>query len=127
MTKMELVTSENLDDYLSRYIAARGGELNQDTDSEAAFVMLAQYQGAYILNTGVGVLWIGVQNASGRWTDGGWPFATVRSAIEAVMTNAHPTARGRAVYYSEDSVDRLRWLADKLEEFKNAGTFLMWA
>lgn len=124
---MEQVTAENLDDYLKRYSAARDGELNEETDSEAAFVVLAQYRGAYILNTGLGVLWIGVQNASGRWTDGGKPFASIRAALEAAITSTHPTAMMAKVYYSEDSVARLRWLADRLEEFKKAGTFLLWA
>jgi hypothetical protein len=124
---MERVTTENIDDYMKRYSVARGGELNEDTDSEAAFVVLAQYRGAYILNTGLGPLWIGVQNASARWTDDGKPFQSVLAALEAAMTSSHPTAMGAAVYYSEDSVERLRWLADQLEEFKKAGTFLLWA
>lgn len=121
------VTAATLDDCLKRYSAIRGGELNEETFSEAAFIMLAQYRGAYILNTGLGVLWIGLQNASGRWSDGGKPFATVRSALEVAMKSTHPTAVGSAVYYSEDSVERLRWVADRLEEFKQQGTFLMWA
>lgn len=124
---MERVTAGNLDEYLARYSAARGGELNEETDSEAAFVVIAQYRGAYILNTGLGPLWIGAQNATSRWTDGGMPFASVRAALEAAMTSDHPTARGLGVYYSEDSVERLRWLANRLEEFKKSGTFLLFA
>jgi hypothetical protein len=42
---MELVTVENLEDCLRRYSEARGGELNEMTDSEAAFVLVAPYWG----------------------------------------------------------------------------------
>lgn len=124
---MERVTPESLDEYLNRYSLARGGELNEFTDSEAAFIVLGKYKGAYILNTGLGPLWIGVQNASARWTDGGKPFQSVRAAIEHVMTSEHPTSIGLALYYSEDAVERLRWLADRIDEFKKLGTFLLWA
>ena len=85
---MERVTTENLTDYLERYSAARGGELNEETDSEAAFVVLAQYCGAYILNTAFGPLWIGVQNATARWADDGKPFPSMRAAIESAMASS---------------------------------------
>jgi hypothetical protein len=124
---MERVTTETIDDYLRRYSTTRDGELNEDTYSEAAFVMLARYSGAYILHTGIGVVWIGLQNASSRWTDGGKPFVSVRAALEAALTSTHPTTAGAAVYYSEDADMRLRWLADQIEEFKASGTFLLWA
>jgi len=124
---MERVTEENLDDYLARYSATRGGELNEETDSEAAFVVIAQHRGAYILNTGLGPVWIGAQNASSRWTDDGKPFASVRDALKSAMNNKHPTAKGIGIYYSDDSVELLRWMADRIEEFKKAGTFLLWA
>lgn len=124
---MERVTANTLDDYLVRYSAARGGELNEHTDSEAVFIAIARYRGAYILNTGMGPIWIGLQNASSRWTDDGKPFASVRAALEAAMTSDHPTASGLGVYYSDDSVVRLRWIAEQLEEFKKSGTFLLYA
>lgn len=124
---MERVTAATIDTYLKRYATARGGELNENTNSEAGFVVLSKYSGAYILNTGLGPLWIGMQNASSRWTDGGNPFASVRAALDAAMTNPHPTAMDAAIFYSENSVERLRWLADRLEEFKKSGDFLLWA
>ena len=126
---MELVTNENLDDFVNKYAAHRGGELNEETASEAAFVVVAKYKGAYILHTGIGPIWIGIQSASARWSsDGkGAPFASVRAAIEDALGQSHPTARDSAVYYSENSSERLRFVADKIEEFKGSGTFLLWA
>lgn len=123
---MQRVTTENLDSLLKRYTEARGGELNEETNSEAMFVVLGKYSGAYILNTALGPLWIGVQNATARWTDGGKPFESVRAAIEDVMTSNYPPAKFAAVFYSDDSVALLRWLADQIEEFKKAGDFLLY-
>lgn len=126
---MELVTRENLPDYLAKYAAHRGGEMNEETASEAAFVVVTKYRGAYILHTGIGPIWIGIQSASARWSrDGrGAPFASVRAALEDALDQSHPTARDSAVYYSENSSERLRFIADKIEEFKSSGTFLLWA
>lgn len=123
---MRHVTKENLDEFLKLYAEARGGEENEDTNSEAMFVVVSKYRGIYFLSTGLGPLWIGLQNASARWTNGGKPFSTVRAAIEGVTNNHHPLSTDLAVFYSEDSISRLRWLADRIEEYKNGGDFLLW-
>lgn len=121
---MELVTKENLDEIVKKYAKARGGENNEDTNSEAAFVLVSKYLGAYILNTWAGPIWIGMQNATARWTNGGKPFDSARAAIEAVMDYRGPAKA--AVYYSEDSVERLRYLANSIENFKKCGDVLLW-
>ena len=125
---VEQVTLSNLDSFIERYAKARGGELNEETDSEAMFVFRSQFGGAYILNTGVGILWIGLQNASARWSNGGKPFPSVRAALVDVLSSASPNqAIGAGAFYSEDSVARLRWLADQVESFKASSTFLLHA
>lgn len=120
-----LVTADNLDQMVERYSVARGGELNENTNSEARFVAIAQYRGAYILSTGLGPVWIGIQNASARWTEDGHAFASVRSAIQAIWDNRHPTAMRAAVYYFDDSSRMLRWVADRIDEYKRSGDFLL--
>lgn len=116
---MEQVTLKNLDALLDRYANARGGELNELTHSEAMFVFRSKFGGAYILNTGLGIVWIGLQNASARWSNNGKPFPSVRAALLDVLENDSPSHSVEAgAFYSEDSVVRLRWLADQVEQYK---------
>lgn len=123
---MEKVTVESIDHFVSLYSVARGGETNEETESEAMFVLATKYKGAYLLSTWPAPLWIGVQNAKARWSTNGKPFASVRAAIEAVLTAHDPESLHLAVYYSTDSVERLRWLADQIEANKAAGDFLLY-
>jgi len=123
---MEQVTPSNIDDLLCRYDRARDGEMNEDTDSEAAFVFASKFGGAYTLHTGIGIFWVGLQNASARWSNGGEQFPSVRSAIESALNSTNPIQSiGGGVFYSEDSTERLRWLADRIESFKSCGSFLL--
>lgn len=110
---MELVTAESLETFLQKYRKARGGELNEFTDSEAMFVAIKIHGGAYQLHTGLGIFWVGIQNASSRWSQQGLKFISVRRALEAVLDDG-----AVQLYYSEDSVERLRWLAERLAEYK---------
>src|SRR5574337_446711 len=122
------VTKENLTEYIELYAKARGGEANEETESEAMFVVLAKYRGIYILSTGfLGPVWIGLQNATARWTHYGKPFPSVRAALEGVLNDAHPLSTELAVYYSDNSVTRLRFLANQIEAYKRDGDFLLWA
>jgi hypothetical protein len=124
---MERVTEDNIDDMLNRYIAARGGLFNEDTNSEAMFVCVGKYRGAYILSTWQGPVWVGVQNATARWTRNGCPFKSMLDALnEVIHPKNHPLNRDLAVYYFEDSVLMLRWLADYLRDCKSAGDFLLY-
>lgn len=108
------VTASNLDEMYAQYLSARGGETNEETDSEAVFMLSARFFGAYTLHNGFcSPVWIGLQNATARITDHGEPFGSVIEALEwAVKT--HPVS----VYYSDDSVERLHWLADRVRDFK---------
>lgn len=120
------VTLDTLDGFIAKYAAARGGELNEDTDSEAMFVCSGRFSGVYVLSTAFGPMWIGVQNATARSSsDGeGAPFATVRDAVKDMLTK--PGRRGSAeVFYSDDAAERLRWMADRIASFKAMGGFLL--
>ncbi len=125
---MQEVTKETIDFFVSMYSAVRDGERNESTESEAMFVAVGKYAGCFILSTGLGPMWIGVQNATARMSsDGkGAPFADARSAIELLLADPHPLRKVR-VFYSDNSVERMHWLADRIAEFKAAGEFLLYA
>jgi hypothetical protein len=116
---VEQVTLSNLDSFIERCAKARNGELSEGTYSEAMFVFSSPFWGAYILSADAGIRWVSLQNASARWSDGGKPFYSVRAALMSALSSAssdHTTEGG--AFYSEDSVARLRWLADQVESFK---------
>lgn len=125
---MELVTPEEIDKFIQQYEQARGGSANEQTDSEAMFVLVGKYSGIYMLTTGIGPMWIGLQNATARWTNKGKSFDSVQHAIDSIFSNRDisPTNRLVQLYYSEDSVERLRWIADRIEAFKASGDFLLY-
>jgi len=123
---MEQVTLNNLDDLIAKYIESRGGESNENTDSEAMFIAIGKYCGAFILSTGLGPVWIGMQNATARMTNGGKPFKSVREALVAVLTSRRPTLLGIKVIYSNNSVERLNWMADRIMENKGSGDYLIY-
>lgn len=121
------VTLETLDAFIAKYAKARGGELNEDTDSEAMFLASGRFTGVYMLSTALSPMWIGLQNATARSSsDGkGTPFPTVRDAVQSMLTR--PLAQGRAeVFYSEDAAECLRWTADRIESFKAMGGSLLY-
>lgn len=114
---MTQVTKGNLSAMLKRYEAARAND-----DSEAMFVLIAKYRGVFLLSTSVGATWIGMQNPGVKWADSGKPFASVRAALEsALLDTSHPMSSQQAVYYSDDSAYRLRWLADRISRAKTTG------
>jgi len=125
---MELVIPEDIDRYIKRYEEARGGTHNEQTSSEAMFVLVGKYSGIYMLTTGIGPIWVGLQNATARWTNKGKPFDSVQHAIDSIFSNRDisPTNRLVQLYYSEDSAERLRWIADRIESFKASGDFLLY-
>jgi hypothetical protein len=117
---MELVTQENLSKFVELYAEMRGGDpLNQDTYSEAGFVLASKYQGVYFLHTGIGIVWIGLQNASSRWTNKGELFRSVTDALEAPFKSNNPEACHIELYFSKDSTDRFEKISEIIERFKN--------
>lgn len=132
---MERVNEQTINGYLERYAVSRGGDFNEQTNSEAMFVLVGKYRGIYLLTTGKGPLWVGVSNAMARWTNGGEVFPSVRAATEvAFKDRRHPQFvalelwySGLELWYSEDAVSRLRWIADRIAEQKASGEFLLWA
>lgn len=122
---MEQVTLETLDAFIERYAKARGGERNEETDSEAMFVFRSKYGGAFVLNTGLGAVWVGLQNASARCSDYGKPFPSVHAALHWALTSNGFTSIDSAVFYSEDSIARLRFLADQIERYRADDSVLL--
>ena len=112
---MERVTIETYKNFLARYDQARGGALNTLTYSEVMFVFGAPSIGVFILTTGVTLMWIGVQNASAWWSNAGKPFSSVDQAVETVLM-AH-VDQGE-LYYSEDSAERCRKIAELIDTYK---------
>lgn len=108
---MAAVTPRTAAWLLRRYELARGGLANENTPSEAMFVMVVQFGGVYQLTTGVaGPLWVGLQNPTARWSAGAdTPFASVMDALLTVLD------AGAEVFYSDEAPERLRWLADRIE------------
>jgi hypothetical protein len=123
---MEQVTIDTLDAFMDRYCIARGGEQNEDTDSEAMFVGIGKYSGAFMLTTGLGPMWVGLQNATARLSsDGnGTPYASVRDAVWDALTLRRARAPSE-VLYSENAEQRLQWLAGRITENKACGDFLL--
>lgn len=120
---IENVTQINIDSLLDRYRLARQGETNNDTTSEAMFVLSTQFNlGAMLLTTGFGILWIGIQNATARMSsDGkGTPYPSIKHALLHAMD-----LKPRDVYYTDNAVERFRWLADRLEKFYADPSFLI--
>lgn len=123
---MEQVTFENLESFIERYAEARGGELNELTNSEAMFVFKSQFGGMYILNTGLGIVWIGIQNASARWSNNGKYFSSIRDALYDVLSSNDPIhSIDAGLFYSEDAASRLRMLANQNLEYKKSNEFLV--
>lgn len=123
---LQQVTLATLNEFAERYHTARGGVGNQDTDSEAAFVYLSQYGGAYVLFTGMGIFWIGLQNSSARWTNNGRPFSDVRDALYAVLECTDPVhSVGGGLFYAENSVELLSFVAERVRNFKACGSFMV--
>lgn len=127
---IERVTAESLDRHLELYAKVRGGIDNEQTESEAQFIFVRKYGGLYFLHAGApGPLWIGAQNATARWSaDGqGSRFPSVRAAIDGVIGCRDAMSIGQALFYTDDSVERLRWMAERIEAFKASGDFLLYA
>lgn len=125
---MERVNEQTIDNYLERYTVSRGGDFNEQTNSEAMFVLVGKYRGVYLLTTGKGPLWVGVSNAMARWTNGGEVFPSVRAATGvAFKDHNHPQFVAIELWYSEDAISRLRWIAERIAEQKASGEFLLWA
>lgn len=113
---IEQVTHSNLFDMVERYARARGGETNEQTDSEAQFVAAGPYQGVLVLTTNLpcGPVWVGMQNASSRATDHGKGFESVTSAVHKMLLMTD--WRRVSIYYTDDARERLRWMADRIDE-----------
>ena len=124
---MEQVTIENLDERLARFATLRGGEHNQETESEAMFVCCGKYSGLHVLHTGYAIVWVGVQNCSARVSNNGAQFPSVGAALKFMLELKHPLFRGSQLYLSTDSRQLLRWMADKIDEHYAADDFLCWA
>lgn len=110
------VTTDNLEELVARYKSERGGENNEDTDSEVVFVLSPRFSGVYVLHHGYcRPIWVGLQNATARVTRGGsgTPFASVSAALEWTLRGSLD-----AVFYTDDSVERLNWLAARIKDFK---------
>ncbi len=124
---MELVEKQGVDAYLERYSKARDGVLNENTESEAMFVMVSQYGGAYLLTTGREIMWTGIGNASARLSDNGQRYSSVQDALRVPFDDARRTGRhvGASLYYSEDLVSRLTFLAELIAKFKADPSFLL--
>jgi len=116
------ITLDTIDIFLEKYTVARNGALNENTDSEAMFMISGRFCGVYYLHTGLGIYWVGLQNSTGRLTqDGrGKSYESVRCALKDAL-RLYPAD----VFYSDDSVERLRWLAARVSEYKAMGGVLI--
>lgn len=113
----------NVRSMYDKFVATRGGELYDINTSEAMFVMYDQHLGLFTLHASTtAIFWAGVQNSSSRWTREGASFPSVFSALESVLGDTIP----RKVAYFEDSVTRLRWMADRIEKHRSLHGFTMW-
>lgn len=120
------VTNANLDQYLSRYTYLRGGEMNEHTDSEAMFVGHHPKVGVYQLHaSSMLILWVGIQNASSRWSGDGRLFPSVREAVLSMLNNSYYSPRAK-VHFFEDSRPRLAWMLQQVESYKEIGGFPTW-
>jgi len=124
---MKEVTLKNIDSFIKQYEKARDGQLNEETTSEAMFIAIGKYCGVFILSTGTGIFWIGIQNASSRMTDGGKSFSSVQKAIGQALQNKHPTGKVMRVFYSDDFIKRSKWITKQIKNLKKQGDFLLWA
>lgn len=115
---IERVTHQNLDEVVARYIAARGGENTEQTDSEAMFVAGERFRGLYFFNQHL-KYWIGVSNASARASYNGIPAPDVRAAVARMLSLGHE------VHYTDEVVERLRWMTDRIAEWKADSSFLL--
>lgn len=114
---MQVVSSKNLQRYLQKYSLARGGLLYEKTYSEAMFILVCD-AGVYQLHASRRLIyWIGMQNATARWTAlNGKSFTNVEAALDQAVNAAIYNA---VLYYSEDAIERLRWIANYIEKAKN--------
>lgn len=115
---IEHVTEANLSVWLSAYRQSRGGESYEETESEAMFLVSAQFGGSYLLHTSgaLGHVWIGIQNATARATNHGHAFDTVELALRAAMRRWPG-----ALYYAADTMEWMLWMAERTERFKAYG------
>lgn len=123
------VNIENLETILKEYTDLRGGEFNQETDSEAMFFLIGPYCGCFILKTILeGFIWIGIQNATARITNGGTVFLTIKDALECIFNcKLHPTMIHYKIYYSDSFLERSEFINNKIEEFYKSKDFLLWS
>lgn len=108
---MERVNKIDRNHFVVRYNKARGGAGNEATASEAMFVAAEMFTGIYIYNEHLG-MWVGVSNATSRISYYGKPAPSTDEAVDRAL------GIGFEVYYSEDPVTRLRWMADTIEKWK---------
>lgn len=124
---IEVVTNGRVQHYLDLYAASRGGLENQDTNSEAAFILHGPYCGANMITVGREIMWTGLQNASARISNDGNPWGSIEDAIKFAMTARIPRLVHSMVWYSDNAVERFRWLADRVEEAYASGDFLLYS
>lgn len=121
------VTENDLEEVLAKYEESRGGFDNEDTNSEAMFFFTCKYLfGAQILTHGYGPIWIGLQNATARYSNNGKGelFPDIRTALTELL---HVNSLYRvSLYYSTDAVQRLRFIAEYIEECRDSGDFLIY-
>jgi hypothetical protein len=119
------VTERTIPRWVDVYRKDREGIENTDTTSEAMFFFVAVYEGgAQILTHGHGIKWVGLQNATACFTEDGMggSFPTICDALERVFKCDWVR---NFVYYSTNSVERLRFIADMVEQNYDRGTFVL--
>lgn len=104
-----ITTPEELSIHLAKYRYA----LQHDASSEARFVMVSDFDEIYLLVSDDGYAWVGVQQE--RWIffvrDLRW--VPLEIALDYALNAKH-----MALYYSDNGVERLHWMAEQLMALK---------
>jgi len=112
----QITTTEDLSMCLSKYRYASVVSAQKQLDPEARFVMVSRFDEIYLLHQLFGgYVWVGVQCDEAWVRDNDHPFASLELALACAMSRKY-----MALYYSDDGVERLRWMADQLAELKGA-------